>query len=687
MESFNVERTSAVELYNQYMNSESLKSAEDWLAKKEQEINDLRTDIEYTQQEAIEELKGKAPMSKIQAIASDRITRLAKEETRLLNEYGYLKSWYDSELQEAQTIMQLTLQDQEQQEAQQRKQLEFTYGMSRDQYDQQRQMFQTQLGQIEKVSDRAYQEWLIIEDRAYEQLQTESNRAYERELTADNRAYEQANKLDDRAYNEYLTQDDRAYNEFLTQDSRAYNETLIDSDREYAREEKIDDREYSEDRLTDDRAYQEWLVADDRAYSQAQLEDNRAYARETLVDERQYTQTVAEYRDTRDIDSKISLMKLDENMRREMVQRDLDFRKANPETQLRYETTEDGTMYALDENLNVVNKFDSSSFESGNETVDAIKQFEWYRSNAYLDSAGVRTIWYGTTRINGVPVKKWDTISEWQAEILFNEQLKTYQTRRGRVETDLSPTQEAALTSFEYNLGQWIRAKNAQPILDAVNSKDFAKAWNLMKQYVNAGGKKVQWLVNRRNVEAGMIQKVQTTPTAKTGGTLPSIEFDNLQQAKSFQFADRMMKSNDILTSIESEELEGGFSTMRKIKANEWKPKVLESDRYQQYDQWKRDFINSILRQESWAVISDQEFENAEEQYFVQSGDSEAVIAQKQQNRLTSLQGMQITSGQVDYFSKAQSTFQTPMTSHFGMVIWEKEEHVSTEFDYIFDWM
>lgn len=57
-------------------------------------------------------------------------------------------------------------------------------------------------------------------------------------------------------------------------------------------------------------------------------------------------------------------------------------------------------------------------------------------------------------------------------------------------------------------------------------------------------------------------------------------------------------------------------------------------------DQAKRDFINSVLRRESGAVISDAEFANAERQYFPQVGDKPAVIAQKAKNRRVSIDGM-----------------------------------------------
>jgi len=66
----------------------------------------------------------------------------------------------------------------------------------------------------------------------------------------------------------------------------------------------------------------------------------------------------------------------------------------------------------------------------------------------------------------------------------------------------------------------------------------------------------------------------------------------------------------------------------------------------QKYDQARRNFINAVLRRESGAVISPEEFANAEKQYFPQPGDGKDVIAQKRLNRDTTIQGLKISSGQ-----------------------------------------
>jgi hypothetical protein len=67
---------------------------------------------------------------------------------------------------------------------------------------------------------------------------------------------------------------------------------------------------------------------------------------------------------------------------------------------------------------------------------------------------------------------------------------------------------------------------------------------------------------------------------------------------------------------------------------------ALVSNDFQSGDQAQRDFINSVLRRESGAVISPSEFENARQQYFPQYGDSPETLAQKAANRATTGAGL-----------------------------------------------
>ncbi len=74
-------------------------------------------------------------------------------------------------------------------------------------------------------------------------------------------------------------------------------------------------------------------------------------------------------------------------------------------------------------------------------------------------------------------------------------------------------------------------------------------------------------------------------------------------------------------------------------------PNAMRTAGRQQQDQAERNFVNAVLRKESGAVISENEFKNAEKQYFPRAGDSPEVVEQKSRNRLQALQNLQAEAG------------------------------------------
>lgn len=72
---------------------------------------------------------------------------------------------------------------------------------------------------------------------------------------------------------------------------------------------------------------------------------------------------------------------------------------------------------------------------------------------------------------------------------------------------------------------------------------------------------------------------------------------------------------------------------------------VLKGDKLQQYEQAKRSFVNAVLRKESGAVINQDEFDNANAQYFPMFGDTPATIEQKRKNRESVIAGFMASSG------------------------------------------
>lgn len=123
-------------------------------------------------------------------------------------------------------------------------------------------------------------------------------------------------------------------------------------------------------------------------------------------------------------------------------------------------------------------------------------------------------------------------------------------------------------------------------------------------------------------------------------------------QRLSANFANRMSKSNEIMDEQSNQIKNAGnlkFTYLRSLPmgsgpaallANNLKPEW-----YQKIEQAERDFLNALLRRESGAVISDEEFDSGAAQYFPMPGDSQAVIIQKKENRKTALEGMKFMSG------------------------------------------
>lgn len=113
-------------------------------------------------------------------------------------------------------------------------------------------------------------------------------------------------------------------------------------------------------------------------------------------------------------------------------------------------------------------------------------------------------------------------------------------------------------------------------------------------------------------------------------GVRPAPKGMSVEQAKAAGFADRLTEANPIFESgpvgIEANVLSdlpfgaGNFAM---------------TPQQQSFLQAERNFINAVLRRESGAVISPEEFRNARQQYIPQPGDSSQVLEQKKRNRET----------------------------------------------------
>lgn len=136
--------------------------------------------------------------------------------------------------------------------------------------------------------------------------------------------------------------------------------------------------------------------------------------------------------------------------------------------------------------------------------VDLICNFEGLRLKAYDDGVGVWTIGFGTTKYpNGIRVKKGDTCTLDQAKAYMQNDLKSFeQTVNNTVTVQLNQNQFDALVSLAYNIGT--NAFSKSTLVKKLNANDIRGAADQFDVWVNAGGKRMQGLVNRRAREKAL---------------------------------------------------------------------------------------------------------------------------------------------------------------------------------------
>ena len=141
------------------------------------------------------------------------------------------------------------------------------------------------------------------------------------------------------------------------------------------------------------------------------------------------------------------------------------------------------------------------SMSVSNKGVDLICEFEGKRLVAYDDGVGIWTIGFGTIKYpNGVRVKKGDTCTLEQAKDYMRHDLIEFEhTVNSSVKVPLNQNQFDALVSLAYNIGS--NAFKSSTLVKKLNASDYQGAADQFNVWVNAGGKRMQGLVNRRDKE------------------------------------------------------------------------------------------------------------------------------------------------------------------------------------------
>ena len=139
--------------------------------------------------------------------------------------------------------------------------------------------------------------------------------------------------------------------------------------------------------------------------------------------------------------------------------------------------------------------------------VDLICEFEGEQLIAYDDGVGIWTIGFGTIKYpDGVRVKKGDTCTLEQAkEYMRHDLIEFEHTVNISVKVPLNQNQFDALVSLAYNIGS--NAFKSSTLVKELNTGDYQGAADQFNVWVNAGGKRMQGLVNRRAKEKELFLK------------------------------------------------------------------------------------------------------------------------------------------------------------------------------------
>lgn len=162
------------------------------------------------------------------------------------------------------------------------------------------------------------------------------------------------------------------------------------------------------------------------------------------------------------------------------------------------------------------------------EGLKLIKQWEGLKLTAYKDVAGVWTIGYGSTGSHVTPGLE---ISRDEAERLLIKDLDRFERAVDKlVKVPLSDNQFAALVSFAFNVGEGKGGFATSTLLRKLNARNYDAVPGELAKWVNAGGKKVKGLVNRRAAEAGLWAKgsfVSSNTVEAKPAAPPVVSVDN----------------------------------------------------------------------------------------------------------------------------------------------------------------
>jgi hypothetical protein len=287
----------------------------------------------------------------------------------------------------------------------------------------------------------------------------------------------------------------------------------------------------------------------------------------------------------------------------------------------------------------------ADNYESAVKKADTYikKQEKEAKKEAYKDSLKQTALQLGI-KTNGKNTKELEKSLKkyYKSEKEYNDKIKSL---------DLQAKKQAIVKAGSET------APGASSELSAVAKalKENNNDWGATANYLASKG----YDVSSGSVIDNELRRRNNLPPITTASTKPATAAQSLASG----FASRLESSGRILSQFS----DLGSSMFGTVSGSGWFPNVLKSSDRQRMEQAQRDFVNAQLRRESGAVISDSEFDNAAKQYFPQPGDSDAVIAQKNQARNIAIQNMKNAAGNSYSSSLSGEQDINDILSQFGL--------------------
>jgi len=147
------------------------------------------------------------------------------------------------------------------------------------------------------------------------------------------------------------------------------------------------------------------------------------------------------------------------------------------------------------------------------------------------------------------------------------------------------------------------------------------------------------------NTPAGQARARELNQRAATDPSLKPTDQQILAKATEAQlasagFANRVQASNSTMTTLESDPDFDPISIQAALLRSIPGGNIVLSEKQQLFQQAKEDFITAVLRKESGAVISEQEFAREDKKFFPQIGDKSGTLLQKAKSRERAFQNL-----------------------------------------------